>query len=183
MKPSAFFPRKVSKTSLLAFLSFLIIFSILSSTVFAQEISLDIQGTCKEYNVTLTATGIDGCYDVKIELTSPDSITGSIFDPREGWKSSFFFIDEALCINATASKTFAMRTDSTSATINFEAKLRPVSEAEVAWESGYYIFKQKCPPVADDTMFVILVALIVVLVLLAAVTLYVKGGKARKKRK
>ncbi len=181
MKTSAFFPRKVSKPSLIAFLSFLIILFIFSSLALAQDITLDIQGTCKEYNVTLFATGIDGCYDVKIELTSPDSITGSIFDSREGWKSSFFFIDEALCINATASKTFAMRTDSTSATINFEAKLRPVSEAEVAWESGYYVFKQKCPIAADDTIFVVLVALIVVLVLLAAVTLYVRPLKKKRR--
>jgi len=180
MKPSAFFPRKVSKPSLLAFFSSLLILLIFSSIAFAQEISLDIQGTCKEYNITLFTSGIDGCYDVKIELTSPDDITGSIFDPREGWKSSFFFIKEALCTNESASKAFAMRTDSTSATINFEAKLRPVSETEVAWESGYYIFNQKCPITVDDTAFVFLVALIIVLVLLFAIALYIKPLKKRR---
>lgn len=146
-----------------------------------QDIRLEINGICKEYNVTLTATGIDeACYDVKIDLTSPDGIAGSIFDPREGWKSSFYYIGSAFCTNETISKTFKMRTDSASDILNFQAKFR-FGSSDV-WSSGYYEFRQSCPAEQTyDTSKLVLAALVVILILLMAVTFYVKPVKRMKK--
>ena len=149
-----------------AIFSILIVFTFLSSISLAQNITLDIQGTCKDYNVTITADGFEeACYDVKIEAMSPTG-SSSIYDPREGWKSSFYYISEAFC-NETG--TFQIRADD-SDTLHFLAKLRLGGNV---WQSSYYEVQQECPQ--TDELFIFAVVLIVILVLLAVITWYVKG--------
>ena len=61
---------------------------LLVQTTAGQEVSLDISGDCQEYSVTLSASGLDnGCYDAKIDITSPSGRVGEIYDPQKGWKS------------------------------------------------------------------------------------------------
>ena len=121
-----------------------------------------------------TAEGFEeACYDVKIEAVSPSG-RGSIYDPREGWKSSFYYISEALC-NGTGS--FQLKTDD-SETLHFLAKLRLGGNV---WQSSYHEVQQDCPQ--TDVLFIFAVALVVVLILLSLVTWYVKAGNKTKKTK
>jgi len=168
MEGLARYPRK---SWTLAFVLFLIVFSSIS---FAQNITLQITGTCKEYNVTITATGFEeACYDVKIEAVSTKA-SSSIYDPREGWKSSFYYIDEALCNNTGS---FQIRADD-SETLHFLAKLRLDNNV---WQSSYYEVQQSCPE--TDELFIFAVVLVVILILLVLVTFYVKGSDTKIKKK
>ncbi len=160
----------------------LIAFLLFVLPVHAQNISLDIQGNCIEYNVTLVAAGLEeGCYDVKIDVTTQRG-RGEIFDPRQGWKSSFYYINEILCLENTTetSRTFQLRAP-LGDEVNFMAKLKSVSGT---WESSYYTVEEKCPStLLDEISTAVIAALAVILILLSAVTFYVRHvpGKKRKK--
>ncbi len=150
---------------------FLLFMFVFSSVALAQNIKLDIDGSCKEYNVTLTASDISaGCYDAKIDMTTPSGRIGRIFDPREGWKSSIYFVNEALCVNTTeANRTFQLVTESTYENVNFAAKLRFGSNT---WQSSYYEIKQDCPGSPEGNLYLFFaVSAIVALVLLLLVIL------------
>ena len=56
-----------------------------------QTVQLDIEGTCQSFNATVSLQAFGpGCYDVKIDVTSLEGRVGEIFNPRQGWTSSFF---------------------------------------------------------------------------------------------
>ena len=141
------------------------------------SISLDISGTCKEFNVTLTASNFsEGCYDVKIDITTPSGRVGRIYDTKEGWKSSIYYIDEALCIGANesvVSEVFQMKAETSAKQLYFQPRLRAGSKT---WESSHVSFEQDCP-VESDNEILFLVSLIVILTLLVVITMYVKVWK------
>ena len=150
------------------FLMFLLYTLTLTSFASAQNISLTIEGECHEFNVTLKAVNLEeGCYDVKIEALSPES-NSEIFDPRKGWKSSFYYVDDGYC---GGEKTFRIRTDSDQ-DLNFVAKLR---RGQKTISSGYYEVKQNCPEEREmDVEYFFLVSLISILMILIGITIYVK---------
>jgi hypothetical protein len=118
---------------------------VLLPVVGGEGLSLDIQGECKEYNVTLFLLGfMEGCYDVKIDVTTPAGRVGEIFDPREGWKSSFFYVKGDFCIEelGITNRTYKLRIVSNSGVLNFAASARSGSRS---WSTGYYPVTQDCP--------------------------------------
>lgn len=152
----------------------------IAQPVYAKDFTLEIEGKCMDYNITVSGRLEEGCYDVKIDVTTPAGRVGEIFDLREGWKSSFFYVKEAFCIgkeeaNKTVNETFHVRANTPSGTLHFAGKLKSGSET---LESGFYELEQDCPelPVREDG-FAIVVTLVVIVILLAGITLYVKVWK------
>jgi len=155
-----------------AFGFFLALLLFSQGLVAGQNVSLEIQGQCMGYNVTVKTQGLgEGCYDVKIDVTTPAGRVGEIFDPRQGWKSSFFFVNEGLCIGGQNTSTFQVRAGTTQ-DLNFAGSLRFGSKT---WDTGFYEIKQNCPITAgQDYQAFWIAALLAILVLVAGITLYVK---------
>jgi hypothetical protein len=73
----------------LFFVFFLFSFSFI---VHADDIVIVADGTCHDFDVNVFASLPAGCYDVKIDAP------GLVLD-NEQWRSSFFYIDDALCMS------------------------------------------------------------------------------------
>ena len=135
----------------------------------SEKIVIEIEGTCINYNVTVSSDSLEtGCYDVKINVRSPDGRIGEIYDPVEGWKSSFYYIKNGIC---SREKVFRLRVKSQK-DFAVSAILKRGSRT---WESDEIAVKQKCPEGMKPPEFFLWV-LIVVLVLVAGISLYVKFG-------
>ncbi|MFH1977884.1 MAG: hypothetical protein ABIJ92_00995 [Candidatus Aenigmatarchaeota archaeon] len=139
-----------------------------------EQLSSTIEGDCREYNVTVVPHGFtENCYDVKIDVTSTRGRVGEIFDSREGWKSSFFYVSNDLCISDSEvfEKTYQVRADD-SEILNFKTTIR---FGEKLWSTEYYEITQGCPELVegDDKEFWISTG-IVLIVLLASIVYYVK---------
>lgn len=153
------------------------IFLFLIPSALAQTVSLDVEGKCREFNVTVTLSSFeDACYDIKIDVTTSDGRVGEIFDPRQGWKSSFYYINEDLCVeNNESSKTYVLRADTDNPILNFAGFARLGSRD---WVLGYSTVSQDCSTVEDLGFSALLLgAAVVILVLLAGVTAYIKVMK------
>ena len=152
---------------------------LLVQTTAGQEVSLDISGDCQEYSVTLSASGLDnGCYDAKIDITSPSGRVGEMYDPQKGWKSSFFYVEGDLCIqdgpNETATKTYQMKAKTNTPTIYFEATVKNATTGRT-WSSPLYDVMQDCPQPPDPLGPVFwLAALLAMVLILGGVVVYVK---------
>lgn len=164
----------------LSLVAFSIIIFILPQSAISQNLTMNIQGECMDYNVTVFLEGFGtGCYDVKIDATTPAGRVGEIYDPREGWKSSFYYVNEGLCIqedpsqsNLTHNKTFLLRILSSSPQVSFKGTVR---HGSVTWGTGYQDVVQDCPPsspmIMTDQQFFLSV-LTVILVILAGLVIY-----------
>ena len=144
----------------------------------AQQINLDINGVCREFNVTGIYTNLEkGCYDVKIDVTTKDGRVGEIFDPRLGWKSSFYYINENFCTEANLVNVhkYRMKADTDYGLLNFIVTLRN-STGEQTWNSGYIEYTQDCRNYQEEIDFNIflLAVFVVVLLIIAGITAYVK---------
>ncbi len=162
---------------ILSVAAFLIFTLILNHSALSQEVSMGIEGECMDYNVTVFLDGFGtGCYDVKIDVTTPAGRVGEIYDPREGWKSSFYYVNEGFCIqedtNQTENKTFLLRATTSSGQISFSGTVR---HGSVTWNTGYHDIVQDCPSsspmIMTDQQF-FLAILSVVLVILAGLVIY-----------
>ena len=152
---------------------------LLIPSVQSQSAELDIEGTCQSFNATVSLQAFGpGCYDVKIDVTSPEGRVGEIFNPRQGWTSSFFYVKEGICIteeqaNETANATYELRTPSSPTQMTFTGRVR--QDARV-WDTNQLTFTQDCPPLSglpgDSTVF--LTAALVMLIILIGIVLYVK---------
>jgi hypothetical protein len=158
----------------------------------AEDFSLEISGSCRDYNVTIALEGFGaGCYDVKVDVTTAAGRVGRIFDPREGWKSSFFYVADDFCIeapeapeNATegaasdetskATRTYMLKADTPAEVLNFRGSLR---HGSMTWETGYYEVVQDCPsslPGEEDVPLFFLTILAVVAVILAGIAFHAR---------
>jgi len=137
----------------------------------AQEITeitdITVTGTCREYSVTVTATGLgQGCWDVKLE------IPGTVFDyEKDEWRSSYYFVDGALC-GPDASRSFAISLDSSMSIVQAKARIRSGSREK---EKPFTI-SQSCPAPAPPYI-AILAAIIVILIFGYALAWWWKQGK------
>jgi hypothetical protein len=143
----------------------------------SQNISMSIQGKCKEYEVTLVLENFEiACYDVKIDVTTPAGRVGEIYDPRQGWKSSFFYIREDFCVevaNETLNKTYHVRANTISPKLYFAGLVRHGSST---WETGFQEVTQECPEIPKGQIDPIfwLVVLVVMVVILAGLVAHAK---------
>lgn len=154
-------------------LLFPVIVLIFIQPTLAASVSLQIDGYCRDYNVTLTGQGLEAtCYDVKIDVTSSSGRAGEILDPREGWKSTFFYIDQDFCMqeNQSLSRTYQIRTGMPEI-LNFEGILR---SEEKFWSTDFIQIAQDCKG-HDQLQLLLLTLVIVVLVMLIGIVVYVKG--------
>ena len=114
-------------------------------SAFAQTASLGIEGTCREFNVTVSLHDFsEGCYDVKVDVTTPSGRVGRVFDPREGWKSSVYYVNNGLCIGngQSGSGTFQLLADTRSTGLNFRGTVRQGSRT---WDTDYHNIINACP--------------------------------------
>ncbi|MFB6088464.1 MAG: hypothetical protein ABEK36_01655 [Candidatus Aenigmatarchaeota archaeon] len=125
-----------------AFLFFILVSVLLSFSVGARNISIDHRGTCENFNITLNVSGFEkGIYDLKLEKLKPDNGL-DIHDPSEGWKSSFFYLNDYIEIENNESEIVEVRARINSTEdLEFRCKLRNISEK---WESGKYVIDQNC---------------------------------------
>lgn len=135
-----------------------------------QPIELNIEGSCRDFNVSVENL-YPGCYDLKVDITNLNGRVGEIFDPRVGWKSSFFYVKE-LCIEGESIK-LQTRAYTNDRILNFKAFFRSGS---TEWESEYYEIIQDCPGGLEEEnmeMFFVPV-LIAIMIILVGIVLYVK---------
>lgn len=164
------------------FIVFLALSLLLMPSVISESLSLEIGGKCGEYNVTIDILGfVPACYDVKVDVTTSEGRVGEIFDPREGWKSSFFYIKEGICLHSeNDSRTYTLRTGDTEEVLNFRGYLRNDSKT---WETGFYEIRQDCPggiPEGADYGFWIAV-LVTVMVIMAGIVWQAKATRGGQK--
>ncbi len=142
------------------------------------SIMLDINGICKEFNVTVTVDMFDyGYYDVKIDVTNPElGRVGEIYDPVQGWKSSNYYISDGLHVTEDVnSATFHVRANTDEEQLNFLCRLRETTSPWKTWDSEYYNINQSCTTFSGwGNELTLLLSLLVVLILLAGITLYLK---------
>jgi len=138
-------------------------------------IFLDIQGECREFNVTVSVDMFDyGLYDVKIDVFNPElGRVGEIFDPVQGWKSSVYYINDDLEINEYKnSNVFLVRANTYAEELNFICRLRSGNDV---WDSEYYNITQSCDNLPyPSNEIILLVSSLVILVLLIGITVYMK---------
>lgn len=120
---------------------------LLSSIAYAQ-IYVEASGICRDFDVTIT-TNLSGCYDVKIDAD------GRIMHGDE-WKSTFFYIDNALC----GSAKFKIHLDSDK-NVTAVAKLR---QNETVIQQQFDII-QNCPDTTEE-FFAAITAIISLLLIL-----------------
>jgi hypothetical protein len=114
----------------------------------AYGISVDVSGTCKDFDVTVSAD-VDGCYDVKID-------TDAEVLHNDGWKSGFFYVKDALCSSDNYT-TLKIRMN-TRGNVTAIAKLRQ-NNTLIAEE---FSINQSCPLlVSTEEMFIILSIVII----------------------
>lgn len=141
----------------------------------AQELTMDVEGSCIYYNVRIKAEGFErGCYDVKIDAKSPAGRIGEVYDPREGWKSSFYYIKDGFCITGERTYKDFKFMAKTHNDFSFVAGLKMGSRT---WISEYYDVKQNCPQQTEIPEYFFLGALLAVMIMLAGLVLYVKKFK------
>ncbi len=157
-------------------LIFFLIFFMPLAQAQSEKITMDVKGSCVDYNVTLKTEGFEnGCYDVKIDVkTLGTGRIGEIYDPMEGWKSSFYYIKDGFCVNGEKDRKDFMVRAKTYGDFSFVASLKMNSRT---WTSDYYDVKQKCPQQTEKPGYFFLGALVAVLFLVAGLALYVKKFK------
>lgn len=162
---------------------YILLFILITSPVFyntsvkAENIELEIEGNCTNYNATVIARGFkQGCYDTKVDVTSPQGRVGFTYNPRKGWKSSFYYIEDYLCFdpNQTKERKEVKIKVNTKRNISFKGKLRKNQET---WESDYYDIEQNCPKQkpTHEAGIVIIISLIALWIILIGITIYHKG--------
>lgn len=154
---------------------------LLTATAAAQNVSMDISGTCLDYDVTVYMEDFaPECYDVKIDVTNTAGRVGEIFDPREGWKSTMYYVDEDFCVSGgqLQGTTYKVRVDTNEKDLSFKASVRHRNKVV---SSEYYDFEQDCLVIQESNYFwLIVVVVALVLVLALVMTVHVKRDKPKK---
>ena len=145
--------------------SFFILFSILPAAV-SQQIDIQAKGTCKEFDIIINAQ-LDGCWDAKIE--APAMVLHA-----DGWKSSFFYVNNELCAPRTQTKLRIML--GTKDDITATLKLR---QNDTIIEKDFAI-NQSCPIELTNEEFLLVVAAIIAILALG-IAIYTKPKKFKRK--
>lgn len=157
---------------------FVFLFMVLVLMPFAQaqegQIGVITDGSCVDYEVTLTLDDYEnGYYDVKIDIFTPEgSRIGEIYDPIKGWKSSYYYVEDAIKIQGDKNyETFKIRAN-THKDFTIQISIRKDSSI---WKSGYHEIKQDCPEIEliQPPLFLMAV-MITVLILVAGIALYIR---------
>ncbi len=151
------------KFQLVLFLAMLLA---ISAATFAQEINIETKGTCKDFDIKINAN-LEGCWDAKVEAA------GEILHP-DGWKSSFFYVNNAMCSGEAELKLKLNTKDDVIASL----KLR---QNTTILERDFEI-NQNCPTELTDKEFLLLIAAIII-ILAAGIAIYAKKPKKRAKPK
>jgi hypothetical protein len=155
-------------------LAFIFAFVLMLPVAQAQQIALLTDGTCEEYNVTIRLNDFeDGHYDIKIDaLNSDGRRVGEIYDPLKGWKSSYFYVTDAMFVQGEDNYgNFNIRADTHK---NFNITISAKSQSTV-WTSDSYEVKQDCPETEiTEPPFFFLGLMVAVLLLVVAVALHTK---------
>ena len=101
-----------------------------------------------------------------IPVTSENGRVGRIYDPKEGWKSSFFYVREGVCVeDGNGSRIFRVRADTNSPVINFRGSVRTDSKT---WDSESFERVQDCPRVFPESDLVFWLAVLVPIAVILA---------------
>jgi len=100
----------------------LFVFLLLAGLASAQTIDIESEKFCRTGNFTVIAKNFsEGCYDVKLEMTSEGKLYGEVFS-QDGWQSSFYYTS-SICVPKKNSTEIKILTDDESNFIAV-AKLR-----------------------------------------------------------
>ena len=135
---------------IIAFIFFMLLIPIFVQSQGITEVKTD--GTCKEFTVTITAKDLGtSCWDVKLDFP------GSVYNEKEmKWKSSFFFLEKAICY-PDISTSIKIKPETSEPVIQAAAKLRQNTKII---EKDFTIY-QNCPQPLSD-LWTILVAIIII---------------------
>ena len=146
----------------------ILIFLLVIPMASAQELKIIyVQGKCLDYEIKIESEGLEeGCYDVKID--SPDGRIGEVYDTEEGWKSSYFYIEDGFCTDKENVFEFRAKTYED---FKIGAKIKDGSNTIT---TGYREISQRCPTIEDEPAVFFLASLAALLVILIGIALYVK---------
>ena len=165
-----------SKALLVACLALILLIVSLVSLVQAQEVlELDIEGNCVYYNVTVSDLEEGVVYDIKIDVTNENGRVGEVYDPREGWKSSYYYINEIRV--GSGGKIKVQVRASEDSVLNFKGTLKSGSSE---WQSEYYEVVQNCSQNSVEPYpieYFLIPVLLSIVVIFAVIVLYVKHWK------
>lgn len=130
----------------------------------AQEItSVDAQGTCRDFTITVSTANLSGCWDLKIDAPC------EIQDSNMNWQSCFFYLNNNLCSpESLASAKIIL--DSSQPEVQATAKIR---QNNTVIEKPFTI-SQDCPQDLSG-IWTILVAVIIILVFGFGIAWWWKG--------
>ncbi|MBU0899053.1 MAG: hypothetical protein KKB03_00405 [Nanoarchaeota archaeon] len=151
-----------------------LIFLIVPLVSAQSDLLLDIEGDCVYYNVTVSDLE-EACYNIKIDVTNENGRVGEVYDPREGWKSSYYYVNE-VCVASGGEIKVHVRASEDSI-LNFRGTLKSGSSE---WQSEYYEIVQNCPKTSAENYpieYFLLPVLLSTVVVFAVIVLYVKKWK------
>ena len=134
----------------------------------AQEITgITVQGGCRNFTADITASGLEGCWDIKIDAPC------RIQKPDLELQSCFYYLQEALCSpdNRTMVRIELEDSRAVNATIQATVRLR---QNNTIIEKAFTIQRQDCPqPLGEE--WGILVSVVLILVFAYALVWWRKG--------
>jgi hypothetical protein len=128
------------------------LFPIISSSQQITEIRSE--GSCEDFRITITAEDLgQGCWDAKLD------VPGRVYDSGDKtWKSSFYYIEKAMCYPATEA-SIPIKLDREDVYLQGKARLRSGGRTI---EKDFEL-RQQCPQPLPD-YWVILIAAMVILI-------------------
>lgn len=155
----------------------LLVFYLFVPVVNGQQVTLETEGECREYDVTVLAEDFEpGMYDVKVEVYSDGERVGEIYDPIEGWQSTMYYLEGAIQVEETNNRTTGNATVEVMTeirdNITMFARLRHGDET---WDSEDKEIVQDCPdlePVEPTIFFA--VALLALILISLGVLIYTR---------
>jgi len=143
---------------------------LLSFPAFSQEITqIQAQGNCRDFSITVAAEDIgEGCWDVKLD------VPGQIKDKNGNWKSTFFYVERALCSPETEA-VLDVRLEGTQSSVEGTAKLRQGSKIV---EMPFTVV-QACPepPASLEGFWVVFAAFAIIVIFGWIISLRWKHGE------
>lgn len=137
----------------------LFVLLLLASPSFAQSVSAQFSGTCRQFDVTVYSDILEGsssCADIKVDFP------GRLLSPNQ---DSFFYARNAFCSSPTTISVVAETPDSFTAVVRLRLNSTVIESESIA-------VSQDCPRINDA--FALVYASAIIVLLAVAIALYIR---------